>query len=330
MTELGRVLVTGGAGTVGSTIVDHALAARAEHVVVFDSLARGRPEHLVDAMASGCVTLVEADIGDVDALTSAMRGVDIVFHQAAVRIPLCAREPRLAFDVMVAGTFNVAQACVAAGVRKVVHASSAAVYGMASVFPTAEREPLDDNRTLYGAAKVFGESLFRSFHEMYGLDQVALRYFNVYGPRTAIRGDHKEVLVHWMERIDAGDAPIVDGDGSQTMDFVFVDDVARANILAATGDAGDEVCNVGTGVETSLLELAELLLAAMGSDRTPELRPGPGTNPVPRRVADVRRARELLGFSASVALDEGLERLVTWWRAASAADRTASMGEALR
>ena len=201
--------------------------------------------------------------------------------------------------------------------RKVVVASSASVYGMADVFPTPESQAPYANRTMYGAAKLFDEALFRVFHEMYGLDYVALRYFNVYGPRMAIRGQHTEVMVRWMERIARGERPLVLGDGTQTMDFVHVDDVARANVLAATTPATDEVCNVGTGVETSLRELADALLHVMGAiDLGIEFGPERSVNPVPRRVADVRHARDVLGFRAEVALDDGLRRLVAWWEAA--------------
>jgi UDP-glucose 4-epimerase len=307
-------LITGGAGTVGSTIADHALRAGADEVVVFDTLDRGRPEHLAWATAHGSVRLVPGDIGDAPALRAAMEGVDVVFHQAALRITQCAEEPRLAYDVMATGTFNVAEAAVDAQVRKVVLASSASVYGMAEIFPTPESHPTYANRTVYGALKAFDEALFRTFHEMYGLDYVALRYFNVYGPRMAIRGPHTEVLVRWMERIARGDPPLILGDGSQTMDFVHVDDVAAANLLAAMIPVTDDVFNVGTGVETSLRDLAAVLLRVMGSDLAPVFGPERVVNPVPRRLADVTRARDELGFEARIGLEEGLGRLVDWWR----------------
>ena len=182
-----------------------------------------------------------------------MRGMDVVFHQAAIRITQCAEEPRLALEVLVDGTFNVIEAAARRGVRKVVAASSASVYGLAEQFPTAENHHPYANDTLYGAAKVFNEGLLRSFHAMSGLDYVALRYFNVYGPRMDIHGVYTEVLVRWMERIAAGKPPLIFGDGSQTMDFVYVEDIARANVLAADADVDDEVFNVASGVETSLL-----------------------------------------------------------------------------
>lgn len=309
-----RFLITGGAGLVGSHIADALVLAGAADVIVLDKFSRGSLDNLQWAMAHGPVTVIEADIRSPQAVTAAMEGVDVVFHQAALRITQCAEEPRLAHEVMVDGTFNVAEAAVAAGVKKVVLASSASVYGMARTFPTTEAHDLYANRTLYGAAKAFNEALLRSFHEMYGLDYVALRYFNVYGPRLAMRGPHTEVLIRWMERIEAGAAPIIFGDGSDVVDFVEISDVARANLLAAEWPATDQVFNVGSGVPTTLGHLAETLLEVMGSSLEPEYAPARAVNPVPVRLADTTLAREQLGFEARVSLSEGLDRLVTWWR----------------
>ena len=197
-------------------------------------------------------------------------GSDIVFHQAALRITHCAAEPRLALEVMIDATFDLLEMCAEHEVEKVVAASSASIYGMAQRFPTTEAHHPYDNRTLYGAAKLFNEGLLRSFNDMYGLDYVALRYFNVYGPRMDIHGKYTEVLIRWMERIDAGEPPLIFGDGCQTMDFVHVLDVARANLLAAKAPVTDAVFNVGTGVETNLIELAARLAKVMGR---PHLRP---------------------------------------------------------
>jgi UDP-glucose 4-epimerase len=249
-----------------------------------------------------------------------MRGVDIVFHQAALRITQCAEEPRLAVEVLVDGTLNVLEEAVRAGVKKVIAASSASVYGMAEEFPTTEQHHPYNNRTLYGAAKTFNEGLLRSFHDMYGLDYVALRYFNVYGPRMDVYGVYTEVLIRWMERIAAGQPPLIFGDGNQTMDFVYIEDIARANILAAKVMVTDEVFNVASGTETSLNELAHSLLGVMGSDLQPEYGPERKVNPVPRRLADTKKARQLLEFEARVPLEVGLRRLVAWWRE----ERTAS------
>jgi UDP-glucose 4-epimerase len=323
MIEGQRCLVTGGAGTIGSTIVDQLVAAGAAEVTVLDNLVRGRRANLADALESGNVRLVEGDIRDRELVTGLMDGTDLVFHQAAIRITQCATEPRLALEVLVDGTYEVIEAAVDAGVRKVVAASSASVYGLAEEFPTSERHHPYANDTLYGAAKTFNEGLLRSFAAMRDLDYVALRYFNVYGPRMDIHGLYTEVLIRWMERIDAGQPPLILGDGTQTMDFVFTEDIARANLLAAASDVSDEVFNIGSGTETSLRGLAEMLLHVMGRDDLDlEFGPPRGVNAVTRRLADVSAAAGRLGWKAEVGLEEGLTRLVSWWRAERAAGVT--------
>jgi UDP-glucose 4-epimerase len=310
-----RALITGGLGLVGSHIADRLVEHGADEVIVLDNLSRGRRENLAWAEANGNVRVVEGDIRDRELVACLAAGADVVFHQAALRITRCAEDPRLALDVLVNGTFNVLDAAVRAGVRKIVAASSASVYGMAQRFPTPEdHNPYSDD-TVYGAAKAFNEGLLRSFRSMYGLDYVALRYFNVYGPRMDIHGVYTEVLVRWMERIAADQPPLILGDGHQTLDLVHVADVARANVLAAATDVTGEVFNVAGGRETSLAELAGALLRAMGSDLPTEHGPARAVNPVTRRLADTTRARERLGFEAEVGLDEGLRSLVDWWRA---------------
>lgn len=308
-----RVLITGGAGLVGSHIVDQLVLQNVDEIIVFDNFVRGRLENLAWAIEHGPVTIIEGDIRNAGLLTEMMDGIDLVFHQAALRITQCAAEPRLAVEVLVDGTFNVLDAAVRAGVKKVVTASSASVYGLAEEFPTTEWHHPYNNRTLYGAAKSFNEGLFRSFYDMYGLDYVALRYFNVYGPRMDIFGAYTEVLIRWMERIANGQPPLIFGDGKQTMDFIYIDDIARANLLAAEADVTDEVYNIASGSETSLNELAYALLRVMNSDLRPEYGPERKVNPVPRRLADTRKARQQLGFQARISLDEGLRRLVDWW-----------------
>jgi UDP-glucose 4-epimerase len=311
---LTRSLITGGAGLVGSHIADLLVEDEDATVVVLDDLSRGGRANLESAERSGRVELVQGDIRDRALLDRLMEGVDVVFHQAAVRITRCAEEPRLALEVLAGGTFEVLDAAVKAGARKVVAASSASVYGLAEEFPTGERHHPYNDDTIYGAAKAFGEGLLRSFRAMYGLDYVALRYFNVYGPRMDIHGVYTEVLVRWIERIDAGLPPVIFGDGLDTMDFVHVEDVARANLLAARSDASADVFNVGSGVETSLRELAELLLSVMGAELPVEYAPARRVNAVRRRLADTERARAVLGFAARIPLEDGLRGLVSWWR----------------
>ena len=309
-----RALVTGGAGFIGSHIVDLLVHEGVDRIVVLDDFSRGRPENLTDALEQGPVHLLEGDIRDPAAVAKAMQGIDLVFHQAAIRITQCAQEPRLALEVLAGGTFNVVEAAVRAGVRKLVAASSASVYGLAEHFPTDERHHPYNNRTLYGAVKAFNEAVLRSFHEMNGLDYVALRYFNVYGPRMDVHGAYTEVLIRWMERIAAGQSPLIFGDGTQTMDFVHVHDIARANILAAKAALTDDIVNIACGVETSLNDLATALLRAMDSGLRPQHGPARKVNPVPRRLANVRKAQNVLGFEATIALETGLRDLVAWWR----------------
>jgi len=308
------VLVTGGAGTIGSQIVDQLLDAGVAHVDVLDNLVRGRVANLDDALASGRVTLVEGDLRDRDLVHDVTRGKDLVFHQAAIRITQCAEEPRLALEVLVDGSFNVYEAAVEHGVDKLISASSASVYGLAEEFPTGERHHHHNNDTFYGAAKSFNEGMLRSFRAMNGLDYIALRYFNVYGPRMDVHGLYTEVLVRWMERIADGKPPLIFGDGMQTMDFVFTRDIARANLLAATSDLTEGVYNVASGTETSLLGLAEALLVAMDSDLSVEHGPERAVNGVTRRLADISAARNDLDFVAEVSLEDGLRELVEWWQ----------------
>jgi len=309
-----RILITGGAGLVGSHIADLvALDAPAE-IVVLDNFVRGRRENLALADARASIRVVEGDIRDTALLAKLFAGIDVVFHQAAIRITQCAEDPRLAHDVLATGTFNVLEAAVNAGVKKLVAASSASVLGLAEQFPTPESHHPYNNRTIYGAAKTYNEGLLRSFNEMYGLDYVALRYFNVYGPRMDVYGAYTEVLIRWMERIAVGLPPIILGDGSQTMDFVHVRDIARANVLAAKSEVSDRVFNVASGVETSLAGLAQMLLHVMSSSQVPQHEPPRKVNAVTRRLADTGAAAQILRFEAEISLEEGLADLVAWWR----------------
>jgi UDP-glucose 4-epimerase len=308
-----RALITGGAGLIGSHIADGLVAEGFDEILVLDNFTRGRRQNLESASASGRVTLVEGDIRDTHLLAEVMDGIDIVFHEAAIRITQCAENPRLAHDVLATGTFNLLEAAVAAKVKRVVSASSASIYGQAEDFPTTEKHHAYANRTIYGATKLYGEGLLRSFYEMYGLNYVALRYFNVYGPRMDAFGVYTEVMIRWMERLSKGQPCLILGDGTQTMDFVFVEDVARANITAALSSLTDDVLNVASGAETSLKELAETLGRVMGVSLPPEFGPTRKVNPVARRLADVSKAERLIGFRTQVNLEEGLRKLVNWW-----------------
>jgi UDP-glucose 4-epimerase len=309
-----RVLITGGAGLVGSHIADQLVPEGVSEIVILDNFSRGRKENLRGPFPTGLLRVVEGDIRDAALVRELTKGMDVVFHQAAIRITQCAEDPRLALDIMSTGTFNVLEACVKEKVRRVVAASSASVYGMAEQFPITENHHPYGNRTIYGAAKTFNEGLLRSFNEMYGLDYVALRYFNIYGPRMDTIGVYTEVLVRWMDRIAEGKPPMIFGDGKQTMDFVYIEDIARSNILAAKAPVTDVVLNIASGTETSLNELAEAMLKVMKSDLKIEYGPERKVNPVSRRLADTRLAEQLIGFKTQIGLEEGLTRLVKWWQ----------------
>ncbi len=310
-----RILVTGGSGLIGSTTIDLLLRERDPgRIVVLDNMSRGATVNIDAALKDPRVQLVEGDIRDRALVERLASDADAIVHMAALRITACAAEPREAFEVMCAGTFNVVEAAQKAGVEKVVAASTASVYGLADEFPTTEAHHPYNNRTWYGAAKVMLEGLLRSFNDMHGLPYVAFRYFNVYGPRMDIHGKYTEVLIRWMERLDAGEPPLVLGDGRQTMDFIYVEDIARANVLGLASDVSDEVFNVASGTETSLNDLAAALARVMGRDVTPEYGPERKVNAVPRRLASTEKAERMLGFRAEVPLEEGLRRLVAWWR----------------
>ena len=310
-----RALITGGAGLIGSHIADQLLVEGIQEIVVLDNLTRGRFQNLEPAMASNKVRILEGDIRDTKLVAQAMEGVDIVFHEAAIRITHCAENPRLAHDVLATGTFNLIEAAVAAKVKRFVSASSASIYGQAEEFPTNENHHGYGNRTIYGATKMYSEGLLRSFYEMHGLNYVALRYFNVYGPRMDAFGVYTEVMIRWMERLSKGQPCLILGDGGQTMDFVFVADIARANLMAANSSITDDVLNIASGTETSLNELAATLGRVMGVDRPPEYGPARKATPVWRRLADISKAEQKIGFKTNVSLEEGLRQLVQWWSA---------------
>ena len=310
-----RILVTGGAGLIGSTTIDLLLRKHSPaQIVILDNLVRGTLSNVERAMKDPRLSFVQGDICDADTVRRATDGMDAVIHLAALRITACAADPRRAMEVMCDGSFNVVEAAREAGVKKIVAASSASIYGLADSFPTREDHHPYNDQTWYGASKVMLEGLLRSSHAMSGLAYVALRYFNVYGPRMDLHGKYTEVLIRWMDRIAAGQPPLILGDGEQTMDFIYIDDVARSNVLALASDLESDVFNVASGVETSLNDLVTTLLAVMGSNLRPEYGPERAVNPVPRRLADISLAQRRLGFKAQVGLEDGLAQLVEWWQ----------------
>jgi UDP-glucose 4-epimerase len=316
-----RVLVVGGAGFLGSHIVDQLTEEPVREIVVLDNFVRGTRDNLRDAVRDRRVRVVDGSVTDVGLVRELMHGSDYAFHLAALWLYECVNEPRSALEVNVVGTYNVVEAAADAGVRKVVYSSSASVYGDAVVTPMTEEHPFN-NRTMYGATKLAGEQFFRAFNEQRGLDYVGLRYMNIYGPRMDYQGTYVSVIMKVLDRIDAGERPIIFGDGSQAYDFVHVTDVARANILALQSDATDEFFNIGIGVKTTIAELVELLLRITDSDLEPEYRPGEQMF-VTHRVGSTEKAERMLGFRARIPLEEGLRSVIDW-RRSDAAERVAS------
>jgi UDP-glucose 4-epimerase len=310
MLENSRVLVIGGAGFVGSHLVDQLTREPVREIVVLDNFVRGTRANLAEAERDGRVRIVEGSITDRELLRELMEGTDYVFHLAALWLFECVHEPRAALEVNVVGTFNVAEAAQRAGVKKVVYSSSASVYGDAVVTPMTEEHPFN-NRTMYGATKIAGEQFFRAIYEQHKLDYVGLRYMNIYGPRMDYKGTYVSVIMKVLDRIDEGLAPVVFGDGSQAYDFVHVEDVARANVLALKSAATDQCYNVGMGVKTTINELVTMLLDLSGSELEVEYRPQEQMF-VTHRVGSTEKAERELGFRAAVQLEQGLRSVVEW------------------
>jgi len=310
-----RILITGGAGFIGSSVVDHLLQEDIEEIIIIDNLIRGSKNNISNALSSNKVKLIEGDIRDLDLLDKHFQGVDYCLHMAALRINHCAAEPRHALEVMYDGTYNVIESCVKCKVKKIVLSSTASIYGMADIFPTREDHHPYNNRTLYGTAKLANEGMLRAFYTMHGLSYVALRYFNVYGPRMDTQGKYTEVMIRWYHGIRDEKPPLIYGNGRQTMDFIYIEDVARANILALKAEVNDEVFNIASGTETSLEQLCITLLEVMGSRLTPTYIPLPEDRQkveVLRRLADTSKARDKIGFESKVPLRKGLGKLVHW------------------
>ena len=306
-------VVIGGAGFVGSHLVDMLLTHDPKQVRVLDDLRRGSRANLEGALTDSRVELIEGSITDPALVGDVVKGGDGVFHLAALWLDECLHHPRAAVDVNIGGTFNVIQACHEAGVNRIVYSSSASVYGNALEIPMTEDHPFN-NRTFYGATKIAGEQMFRAFNEVHGLDYVGLRYMNIYGPRMDDKGTYVSVIVKVLDRLDRGLAPQIYGDGSQSYDFVHVKDVARANLLAMTSDATDEFFNIGVGVRTTIAELVGELLEITESSLEPEYQAA-GMTFVTHRIGSTGKARVQLGFEAEISLEDGLRDVVQWWRA---------------
>lgn len=308
-----RLVVIGGAGLIGSHTVDHLIKEDVKEVVIYDNFVRGRVENLNNALKDPRVKIYDigGDILQTDILDSALKGADGVFHLAALWLLQCHEYPRSAFDTNVRGTFNVMESCVKNGVKRLVYSSSASVYGDAVEEPMTEDHPFN-NKNFYGATKICGEAMLRSFHHRYGLDYVGLRYMNVYGPRQDYHGAYIAVIMKMLDAIDRGEGPTILGDGSEAFDFVAVEDCGLANLCAMKSEASDSFYNVGTGKRTSLKELAEMLLEITGCNKTINYAPRSQATLVRNRIGSPKKASQEIGFTARLDLTEGLKRLIEW------------------
>ena len=310
-----RIVVIGGAGLIGSHAVDQLVKEDVAGIVIYDNFVRGTHENLADALRDPRVKIFEAggDITQTDILNAALKGADGVFHFAALWLLQCHEFPRSAFNTNIGGMFNVLEACVANGVKRLVWSSSASVYGDAIEEPMTEDHPFN-NKNFYGATKIACEAMARAFHHRYGLDMVGLRYMNVYGPRQDYQGAYIAVIMRMLDAIDRGDGPTIHGDGSEAFDFVAVADCGRANLCAMKADVSDQNYNVGTGKRTSLKELAEKLLNLTGSNQEIAFAPRSQATLVRNRIGSPVKASREIGFTAQTDLDQGLKHLIEWRR----------------
>ncbi|MFW5701297.1 MAG: NAD-dependent epimerase/dehydratase family protein [Cyclobacteriaceae bacterium] len=307
------ILVTGGAGFVGSHVVEELLKNEPVKVIIIDNMIRGSYRNMESFIKNPRVEFIEGDIRNLELMEKIISPSDYCFHLAALRITRCAGNPVEAHDVMVNAMFNLVELARKYNIKKIIYSSSASVYGLAQNFPTPETDHPYDNKTFYGAAKTYGEQLLRSYKDMYDLDYIALRYFNLYGPRMDTEGKYTEVMIRWLDCIRDGNSPLIFGDGSTTMDFVHVEDIAQANIAALESDVTDEVFNIGNQQETSLKELLDVLLKVNNSSLQPQFREERKVNPVNRRKADISKAKDLLGFQPGINLEEGIKKLSEWY-----------------
>lgn len=309
--------MTGGAGLVGSRLAAALLSLGVSRIVILDSFVRGVEQNLAPVRSDERVELLKGDLRDAAMRRELLAGAEVLFHLAALRITRCAREPAECVDSMIAGTFSLFDDACAAGVRRIVFASSHAVYGPPASVPVTEHHPLRPT-TFYGTAKLAGEGLLANLASQTGIEPVVLRFFNVYGPGMGRMGPDAEVLVRWMDALSHGEPPIVHGAGAGSLDLVHVDDVVQALVRSLGPQAPGEPINVGSGSEVALAELAQAMVHVAGTPITPRLMPSAVDAPPVRYRADITRARERLDFEPRVSLKDGLERLWTWYRALEA------------
>jgi UDP-glucose 4-epimerase len=307
------IFISGGAGFIGSYVIEELLTHHPKKIIILDNLVRGSYENMKTFSNNPIVKFIEGDIRDSALLEKCIAGCDYVFHMAALRINACAANPQEGFEVMLQAKFNLVNLCVKHKIKKVIYSSSASVYGLAQHFPTPETDNPYNNQTFYGGAKLWGEQLFRSYKFMYGLDYVALRYFNAYGPRMDTDGKYTEVMIKWLDCIRDKTRPAIFGDGTDSMDFVHVKDIAHANILALLSSVTDEAFNIGNQEETNLKQMLDTLVKVNSFDLPPVYKEANSINPVSRRLADITKAKKILGYTPAISLEMGLKELSDWY-----------------
>ena len=306
-----RILVTGGAGFIGSHIVDHLILEKPKQIIVFDNFIRGTKDNLKESLKSKNVKIIKGDITHPRQLNLAMKGVDYVFHEAALWLLNCEENPREAIRVNIEGTYNVLEACVRNKVKKIISASSSSVYGDGVYFPTDENHPFN-NYLFYGATKVADEQFHRAFWKKFGLDYICFRYLNVYGPRQDYRSAYISAIMNFINKIADGEAPIINGDGTATMDLIYVGDVADANIMALKSDVTDECFNAASGKETTVKQLLDILVDLMGAKDVKPIYAERDKKLVSRRYGCPKKAKKMLGFKAQTSVREGMKKVIVW------------------
>ncbi len=314
--EGSRILVIGGAGFIGSFVVAELLKYPVKEVIVYDNFTRGKMEHIAESLKDERCTVYPygGDVRETDILDKAMEGVDYVFHLAAMWLLHCKDFPRTAFDVNITGTFNVLEACVKNNVKKLIYSSSASVYGDAVEVPMTEEHPFN-NKNFYGATKISGEAMCTAFNDRYGLKVIGLRYMNVYGPGQDQHAVYSGVVPIMLNKIDANEQPVINGDGSQAYDFIYVEDVARANVAALMADTDFGYYNIGTEVQTTIRQLCDTILKLKQSDLTVKYKPYSEDDAralVKNRIGSAKKAGQELGFRYKYSLEEGLLKLIEW------------------